>query len=145
MFKNKESINTWASTIYPTGSAYHEVEPLVIDCETASENSVELTPPRRPLAPICPDAPKKRVRTSLFNVRPKGVSVAVQTDISLGQTKTRGLSLNLFSIDYACKTCKIFYFDKSQDDWLHCRACGRHLKRNASSNVGLYHVSPYFE
>ena len=149
MFKNKGSINTWCSTIYPDNEPFkNDVQsPIIIDCETESETASDNTPPRQPLALKCPNAPQKRIRTSLFQCKPFGPSVSTQTDVSLGQAKTRGISLSLFSIDYACKHCKIFYLDHDQEEdaWLHCRMCGRQLKRNAASNVGLYHVSPYFE
>lgn len=104
----------------------------VVDCDLSSD-STTLTPERPTLRLVCPDAPRKRKRLYLS-------SQGSQTDLTVGPQTLKGATLQCYSIDYACHSCHVLQFSDRP-----CRFCGEPTQRNVGTQVGLYHLVPYFE
>ena len=137
-------VNQWLHTI--PESTQLNMHGAVIDCSTDSDSSYRT--PVRPPRMICPPAPKKKRLTledyaageALCKMR----DVGTQTDLSLGTQRVKGLSLHLASIHYGCADCLTLVLGDASET-PYCRFCGGVMKRNAGTNVGLYHMVPYFE
>ena len=146
---DQHAIENWRRTV---SSSYQlDMSNAILDCSTASSTSTR-TPERPRVHLVCPTAPKKRRRRpaldldlmqasrTLFHMKDQ----STQTDQSLGISKVKGLALHLLTIQYGCSTCRTLMVGQP-DEVPDCQFCQQPMRRSVGTNVGLYHLVPYFE
>lgn len=139
-----DEIEQWRRSV---SSPYQlDVANAVLDCSSATPSTV-CTPERPPLRLVCPPAPKKpkydfsviRAGKILFDMKSQGT----QTEQSLGTCRVRGMAMHLLRIHYGCPTCNTLLVGDTSPPI--CSFCGQPMHRSVGTNVGLYHLVPYFE
>ncbi len=145
------AIEQWRRTV--TSPHQLDMSHAVLDCSSASDSSTR-TPPRPPVQLVCPPAPSKRRRLAsgpyamtpteagrvLFSMKHQ----STQTDQSLGTSKVKGMAMHLLRIHYGCAACRTLMVGE-WDQPPNCSFCGKAMHRSVGTNVGLYHLVPYFE
>ena len=140
------AIEQWRRSI--TSPCQLDVGHAILDCSTASDDSTR-TPQRPPLRLVCPPAPKKptlkmdpdvfAASQVLFNMKDQGT----QTCQSLGTCRVKGMAMHMLRIHHGCPICRTLFVGELESPL--CSFCYTPLARSVGTNVGLYHMVPYFE
>jgi hypothetical protein len=148
---DQNAIEQWRRTI---SSPYQlDMSHAVLDCSSASDSSYR-TPERLPMHVVCPPAPKRKRALSgpydalspveagriLFKMK----NQETQTDLSLGTSRVKGMAMHLLRIHYGCSSCRTLIVGE-MDQPPTCSFCGTPMRRSTGTNIGLYHLVPYFE
>jgi hypothetical protein len=114
---------------------------VIIDCSASSSRR---TPDQNLVHIVCPPAPKKPKLDFIFDFRRSKEDVGCQTDLSLGKMQMKGLMMHFVRIYYGCRICRTLVIGDSLKV-PDCSFCDRPMTRSVGTNVGLYHMVPYFQ